>query len=141
MALAKKGAGRRAAELFAAAGPKKDGRSNLILRVMRGEYSLTITFWICCISIPLVAHLIFSRLVFPLLDPHTWYGSSIFFLWAALSLLYGAVACLGLWRSRANFTGKKAWADLAGLFAAAGAVSAVAYAAMILASWHRMLTL
>lgn len=141
MALIKKGAGRRAAELFAASVQKNNSKSNVVLKVMRGEYSLTVTFWICCISIPLAAHLVFSRLVFPILNPHTWYGSSIFILWAALSLLYGAVACLGLWRSRRNFAGKKLWADLAGLFALAGAVFTVAYAAMILISWHMMLNL
>lgn len=141
MALMKKGAGKRAAEFFAASVQKQNSKSNIILKVMRGEYSLTVTFWIWCISIPLTTHLVFSRLVFPILNPHTWYGSSIFFLWAALSILYGAVVCLGLWRSRRNFAGKKIWADIAGLLALAGAVFAVVYAAMILISWHMMLNL
>ena len=141
MASAKKGAGRRAAELFSALAPKKAQGGNLVLRVMRGELSLTVTFWIFCVSVPLVAHLLFSRVIYPILDVHTWYGSSLFIIWAALSLLYGAVACLGLWRSRKNFRGSKTWADLAGLFAAAGAAVAAAYAVMILTSWHMLLNL
>ena len=141
MAFTKKGASRRAAELFAASDPGKKQHSNIVLRIMRGELSLTVTFWICCISIPLVGHLLFSRVLFPIMDVHTWYGSSTFIIWAALSVLYAAVVCTGLWRSRKNYTGSRTIAELAGLFAVAGAAGAVAYAVMILTSWHMLLNL
>lgn len=132
-----KGAGKRAAELFAAAGGKNPDapRHNFIRRLMGGEFSLTVTFWIFCVSVPLAAHLLFTRVIFPLIDVHSWYGSTAFLIWPVLALLYGAVAGLGLWRSRAHFSGNPLWANLAGLAALLGTTGAVAYAVMMAASW------
>ena len=128
------GAGRRAAQLFNAA-ERGPSRANFVLRLLHGEFSLTVTFWIFCVSIPLTGHLLFTRLVFPLLDVHTWYGSTAFFLWPLLSVLYPAVACTGLWRSRRRFAGNPFWAQLAGLAAVLGMAGAVVYAVMMAASW------
>ena len=131
----KVGAGKRAAELFTAAGGTPAERRNIVLRLMHGEFSLTVTFWIGFVSIPLLGHLLFSRLLFPLLDVRTWYGSTAFVLWALLAVLYGAVVCLGLWRSRTRFTGKAVWAQLAALAAVLGMAGFLAYAAVMAGSW------
>ncbi|WP_418764496.1 hypothetical protein [Mailhella sp.] len=131
----KAGAGKRAAELFTASGGQNDPRSNVIRRLYRGEFSLTVTFWIFFVSVPLVGHLVFSRLILPALDPRAWYGSTAFFVWPLLTLLYAFLTCVGLWRSRARFSGNPLWPNLAGLAALLGAVGAVAYAVMIAASW------
>lgn len=138
-----KGAGRRAAELFSAAGGgngMRPERSNVIKRLMHGEFSLTITFWTFCVSIPLVGHLLFSRIVYPALDPHTWYGSTAFLAWPLLSLLYGAVAALGLWRSRTGFRGNPLWRSLAGPAAALLAAGFALYAVMMAASWFMLIS-
>ena len=132
-----KGAGRRAAELFSAAGGgngMRPERSNVIKRLMHGEFSLTITFWTFCVSIPLVGHLLFSRIVYPALDPHTWYGSTAFLAWPLLSLLYGAVAALGLLR------GNPLWRSLAGPAAVLLAAGFALYAVMMAASWFMLIS-
>lgn len=138
-----KGAGKRAAELFTAAGGK-DGtppvRSNIVKRLMHGGFSLTITFWIFFVSVPLAGHLVFSRGLYPMLNPHTWYGSTAFLAWPLLALLYGAVTCLGLWRSRAGFRGNPLWSNLAGLAALVGALGFAAYAFMMAASWFMIIS-
>lgn len=139
----KKGAGRRAAELFSASGGKTGlpaERTNLIKRLMHGELSLTITFWTFCVSIPLVGHLLFSRVIYPALDPHTWYGSTAFLAWPLLALLYGAVASLGLWRSRARFCGNPLWRSLAGPAAVVLAAGFALYAVMMAASWFMLIS-
>ncbi len=131
----KTGAGRRAAELFAAAGGGRAGRGNIVLRLLHGEFSLTVTFWIACVSIPLLGHLLFSRVALPMLDVRSWYGSTAFFLWPLLYVVYAAVACTGLWRSAGHFTGNPLWARLAALAAVLGMVGAIVYAVMVAASW------
>ena len=139
----KKGAGGRAAELFSASGGK-DGippvRNNIVKRLMHGELSLTVTFWTCCISIPLVGHLLFSRIIYPALNPHTWYGSTAFLAWPLLALLYGLIASLGLWRSRTGFHGNPLWRNLAGPAAVIFAVGFTAYAVMMAASWFMLIS-
>ena len=93
-------AGKRAAELFTAAGgDKQHAPRNIVKKLMNGEFSLTVTFWIFCVSVPLVGHLVFTRLIFPLLDLQSWHGSTAFLVWPLLALLYGLLASLGLWRS------------------------------------------
>lgn len=134
-------AGKRAAELFTAAGGGRDKpRDNFIKRLFHGGFSLTVTFWIFCVSVPLVAHLVFSRLIFPVLDVHTWYGSTIFLIWPALALLYAGVAYTGLWRSRTSFAGNPLWPNLAGLAALLGAAGAAVYAVVIVGSWFMLTT-
>lgn len=135
----RQGAGKRAAELFTAAGGnEKAPRDNFIKRLFHGGFSLTVTFWIFFVSVPLVGHLIFSRLLFPVLDVHTWYGSTVFLVWALLALLYAGVACTGLWRSRSSFSGNPLWPNLAGLAALLGAAGAVYYAFVIAGSWFML---
>lgn len=136
----KKGAGKRAAELFTAAGGTSAHRANIVRRLMNGEVPLTITFWIFCVSIPLVAHLLFSRMVFPILDVRSWYGSTVFLLWPVLTVLYAAVVGTGLWRCRSSFTGNPLWARLAGPAAVLGMAGAVVYAAMIAGSWFMLVS-
>lgn len=132
------GADKKAAQLFTAAGGQPTPRKNFVKRLLHGEFSLTITFWIFCISIPLLAHLAFSRLIFPVLDVRTWYGSTVFLLWPILTVLYAAVACTGLWRCRSRFSGNPLWPNIAGLAALLGPVGAVAYAAMLAGSWFML---
>lgn len=132
------GAGKRAAELFAAASSKTTSRSNIIHRLFHGEFSLTVTFWIFFVSIPLVGHLIFSRLLFPVLDVRTWYGATAFLAWPLLAVIYAAVTCMGLWRCRTRFAGNPLWPNLAGLAALIGAMGAVCYAVMIIGSWFML---
>ena len=86
-----KGAGKRAAELFTASGgDKQHAPRNIVKKLMNGEFSLTVTFWIFCVSVPLVGHLVFTRLLFPLLDLQSWHGSTAFLVWPLLALLYAA---------------------------------------------------
>lgn len=134
-----KGAGKRAAELFTASGgDKQHAPRNIVKKLMNGGFSLTVTFWIFCVSVPLVGHLVFTRLLFPLLDLQSWHGSTAFLVWPLLALLYGLLASLGLWRSRAHFSGNPLWANLAGLAAILGALGAAAYAVMMAASWFML---
>lgn len=137
-----KGAGKRAAELFSAAGGEHGRNSgiNFVKKLMNGGFSLTITFWIFCVSVPLAAHLLFTRVLFPLIDVRSWYGSTAFLVWPVLALLYGVVACLGLWRSRTRFSGNPLWPNLAGLAALLVALGAAAYAVMMAASWFMLVS-
>ena len=136
----KRGAGKRTAELFTASGDKPRPHANFVLRLLHGGFPLTVTFWIFFVSVPLTAHLIFSRLIFPVIDVRAWHGSTLFLVWAVLSVLYGAVVCLGLWRSREHFTGNPLWARLAGPAAVLGAAGFLFYAAMIAGSWFMLVS-
>ena len=140
MAIRSGGAGKRAAELFKAAGGSNGSapRDNFIKRLFHGGFSLTGTFWIFFVSVPLVGHLVFSRLIFPVLDVHTWYGSTVFLVWPLLALLYAGVTCTGLWRSRRTFSGNPLWPNLAGLAALLGAAGAAYYAFVIAGSWFML---
>ena len=135
------GADQKAARLFTASGGQKTPKQNFVKRLLHGEFSLTITFWIFFVSLPLVGHLLFSRIVFPLLDIHTWYGSTVLLLWPVLVIVYAAVTCLGLWRCRTRFSGNPLWPNLAGLAALLGAAGAAAYAVMMAGSWFMLSTL
>ncbi len=100
MAKTKPSNSRRAAAIFREiARGNAEKADNLILRLLRGEYSPTLTFWLFCLSIPLAADLLFSRLLFPMLDMNSTKDCSALIVWALAIALYMAIANVGLWRS------------------------------------------
>ncbi|MGN1038211.1 MAG: hypothetical protein ACI4P0_02305 [Mailhella sp.] len=136
----KKSAGKRAAELFHAAGGAKKPEGNVVLRLLHGGFSPTVTFWIFCISIPVLGHLLFSRVAFPFIDMQDWHGSTAFALWVLLSALYGTVATMGLWRSRKRFPRTNVWSRYAGLLSLLCAAGFFLYTVFAGASWFMLLS-
>ena len=90
----------RAVSLFQKAVPQK--RDNLIRRLLNGEYSLTLTFWLFCLSVPLAGDLLFSYLLFPLLDLSRAKDCTALVIWALAIAFYMLIANIGLWRSAAK---------------------------------------
>ena len=90
----------RAVSLFQKAAPQK--RDNLIRRLLNGEYSLTLTFWLFCLSVPLAGDLLFSYLLFPLLDLSRAKDCTALVTWALAIAFYMLIANIGLWRSAAQ---------------------------------------
>ena len=129
---------KRAADIFKAASghAKEQGkRPSLLLKLFRGEIKLLLTFWTFCVSLPLLGDMIFTQIVFPMLDVESAAGTAAMFLWGTFMLLYGIIACMGLWRSASRYTGPNVWAVLSKIFAVLGIGASVAYALMWYGSW------
>ena len=130
-------AGKRAADFFKKANPEsKSGKSNFIFaRCLRGELSLTITFWTFFISIPLLGWMVFSRLIFPTLDPSSNASATIMSLWIALAPTYMTLASLALWRTAKKYTGNPSIGQLARAAAILGFIGALVYAVLLCGAW------
>ena len=131
-------ASKRAADIFNAAtghAKEKAKQPSLFLKLFRGEIKLLLTFWTFCISLPLLGDMAFTQLVFPLLDVESAAGTAAMFLWGTFMLLYGVIACVGLWRSASCYTGPRVWATFSKIFAVLGIGASVAYALMWYGSW------
>lgn len=131
-------ASKRAADIFTAASDhaKESGKKpSILLKLFRGEIKLLLTFWTFCVSLPLLGDLIFTHLVFPLLDVESAVGTASMFVWGTFMLVYGIIASTGLWRSAARYAGPRHWALLARLAAVLGFAASVAYALMWYGSW------
>ena len=131
-------ASKRAADIFnAATGHAKERakQPSLFLKLFRGEIKLLLTFWTFCISLPLLGDMLFTQLIFPMLDVESAAGTAAMFLWGTFMLLYGVIASVGLWRSAGHYAGPRVWATLARLAAVLGIAASVAYALMWYGSW------
>ena len=131
-------ASKRAADIFSAASgyaKEKGKHPSLFLKLFRGELKLLVTFWTFCISLPLLGNIVFTHLVFPMLDVESAAGTAAMFLWGTFMLLYGVIASVGLWRSAGHYAGPRVWATLARLAAVLGIAASVAYALMWYGSW------
>ena len=131
-------ASKRAADIFSAAtghAKEKAKQPSLFLKLFRGELKLLVTFWTFCISLPLLGNIVFTHLVFPMLDVESAAGTAAMFLWGTFMLLYGVIASVGLWRSAGHYAGPRVWATLARLAAVLGIAASVAYALMWYGSW------
>lgn len=134
----RKNASKRAADIFnAAAGHAKESskKPSVLMKLFRGELKLLVTFWTFCVSLPLLGDIIFTQLIFPLLDVESSEGTAAMFVWGTLMLVYGVIACIGLWRSAGRYTGPSHWALLAKACAVLGIGASVAYALMWYGSW------
>ncbi|MBQ8743958.1 MAG: hypothetical protein IJZ18_02085, partial [Mailhella sp.] len=77
-------AGQRAAEIFKNASEyanKSSKQPSILLRLFRGEIKLILTFWTFFVSIPLFGDLVFTRLIFPLLEVTSAVGTASIFMW------------------------------------------------------------
>ena len=131
-------ASKRAADIFnAAVGHAKENgkKPSVLLKLFKGELKLLITFWTFCISLPLLGDLIFTQLVFPLLDVESSEGTAAMFVWGTFMMFYGIIASIGLWRSACRYVGPSHWALLAKACAVLGIGASVAYALMWYGSW------
>ena len=134
-------AGKRAAELFTAAGgDKQHAPRNIVKKLMNGEFSLTVTFWIFCVSVPpRRTPRLHPPSSFPLLDLQSWHGSTAFLVWPpARTALRPARQPRPLAQPRATFPAIPLWVNLAGLAAILGALGVAAYAVMMAASWFML---
>ena len=134
----RKNASKRAADIFnAAAGHAKESskKPSVLMKLFRGELKLLVTFWTFCVSLPLLGDIIFTQLIFPLLDVESSEGTAAMFVWGTLMLVYGVIACIGLCRSAGRYTGPSHWALLAKACAVLGIGASVAYALMWYGSW------
>lgn len=134
----RKNASSRAADIFnAAAGhaAEQSKKSSVLLKMFKGELKLIITFWIFCISLPLLGDMLFTQLIFPLLDVESAAGTAAMFMWGSFMLFYGIIACTGLWRSASRYAGPGIWALLSKAFAVLGMGASVAYGIMWYSSW------
>ena len=96
-------------------------------RLWRGEYSLGKAFWVFGILISVLWYFATKFLSMALLVLMLFLGFSgpsapagllggslfIFFVMAVLTLAYEGLVAVGVWRSAANFTGKRLYAILA----------------------------
>lgn len=131
-------ASKRAADIFSAASghaKEKSKEPSILLKLFRGDIKLLLTFWTFCISLPLLGDLIFTQLVFPLLDVESAAGTASMFVWGTFMAVYGVIASIGLWRSASRYAGPRVWAILAKLGAVVGVCAAVVYALRWYASW------
>lgn len=131
-------ASKRAADIFTAASSyakENVKKPSIILKLVQGEIKLLITFWTFCISLPLIADLIFTHLVFPHLDPANATGTAAMFVWGTFMLVYGIIASVGLWRSAGRYAGPAHWAFLARVAAVLGIAASVGYGLMWYSSW------
>lgn len=128
--------GRRAAEIFRKAAPKdfKKKEDNVILRLLNGEFSLTRTFWFFCLSIPLAGDLIFSYLLFPMLDLSRTKECMAIIIWVLAIVFYMLIANIGLWRS-ATRTPAPRMAILGKVASVLGILAAFAYAIRWYSIW------
>ncbi len=131
-------ASKRAAEIFSSASGHAKERAkapSLLLRLFRGEVPLIRTFWTFFLSLPLLGDLVFTYLIFPMLEVDSAVGTASIFMWAAFMLVYVGIMSVGVWRSASRYAGRPLWAMLAKLAAVFGAVGAVGYALMWYGSW------
>ncbi len=131
-------AGQRAAEIFKTAtdyASESSKKPSLMLKLFRGEIKLILSFWTFFVSIPLLGDLIFSQLIFPMLDVTSAVGTAAVFVWGTLMLVYGIIASIGLWRAAKVYAGPRHWAVLSQIAAVLGIAGAVAYAVMWYATW------
>ena len=134
----RKNASKRAADIFnAAADHAKESskKPSVLMKLFRGELKLLVTFWTFCVSLPLLGDIIFTQLIFPLLDVESSEGTAAMFVWGTLMLVYGVIACIGLWRSAGRYTGPSHWSLLAKACSVLGIGASVAYALMWYGSW------
>ena len=134
----RKNASKRAADIFnAAAGHAKESskKPSVLMKLFRGKLKLLVTFWTFCVSLPLLGDIIFTQLIFPLLDVESSEGTAAMFGWGTFMLAYGIIASIGLWRSACRYTGPSHWALLAKACAVLGMGASVAYALMWYGSW------
>ena len=134
----RKNASKRAADIFnAAAGHAKENskKPSVLMKLFKGELKLLVTFWTFCVSLPLLGDIIFTQLIFPLLDVESSEGTAAMFVWGTLMLVYGVIASIGLWRSAGRYAGPSPWALLAKACAVLGIGASVAYALMWYGSW------
>ena len=94
-----------------------------------------LTFWTFFISLPLLGDMVFTQFIFPMLDVESSEGTAAMFVWGTLMLVYGVIACIGLWRSAGRYTGPSHWALLAKACAVLGIGASAAYALMWYGSW------
>lgn len=130
-------ASQRAAEIFSAASShaRESGKKpSLLLRLFRGEVSLTITFWTFFVSLPLLGDLVFTHLIFPHLSVSSAVGTASIFMWAAFMLVYVSIMSVGVWRASAHAR-SALWGMLAKVGAVLGVAGAVAYLFMWYGSW------
>ena len=131
-------AGQRAAEIFKNASEyanKSSKQPSILLRLFRGEIKLILTFWTFFVSIPLFGDMVFTHLIFPMLDVTSAVGTASIFMWGTLMLVYGIVTSIGLWRASKVYAGPRHWAVLSQVAAVLGIAGSVAYAVMWYASW------
>ena len=131
-------ASKRAADIFSAAtdhAKEKAKQPSFFLKLFRGEIKLLLTFWTFFVSLPLLGDMIFTQLIFPMLDVESAAGTAAMFLWGTFMLMYGVIASVGLWRSASCYTGPRVWAMLSKIFAVLGIGASVAYALMWYGSW------
>ena len=131
-------ASKRAADIFTAASgyaKEQSKKPSLFLKLFQGEIKLLITFWTFCVSLPLLGNLIFSELIFPMLDVTSSVGTAAIFLWGSFMGVYGVIASVGLWRSAGRYAGPRVWASLAKIGAVLGVGASVLYALMWYATW------
>ena len=131
-------ASKRAADIFSAAtGYAKESskKPSILMKLFRGDIKLMLTFWTFCVTLPLLGDIIFTNLVFPHLDAASSVGTAAMFMWGTFMLVYGVIACIGLWRSADRYAGPRHWALLSKAFAVLGIGASAAYAVMWYSSW------
>lgn len=131
-------ASQRAAEIFKTASDyatQNSKQPSFLLRLFRGEIKLILTFWTFFVSIPLFGDMVFTHLIFPMLEVTSAVGTASIFMWGTLMLVYGIVTSIGLWRAAKVYAGPRHWAVLSQIAAVLGIAGAVAYAVMWYASW------
>lgn len=131
-------ASKRAADIFKAAADhaKESGKNpSVLMKLFKGELKLIITFWTFFITLPLLGDLVFTQLIFPLLDVTSSAGTAAMFVWGTFMLAYGIIASTGLWRAACRYAGPSHWALLSKACAVLGMGASVAYAVMWYSSW------
>ena len=132
-----KNAGQRAASLFKKVAPADNGGKSMhfLARFLRGELSLTITFWTFFISIPLLGWMVFSQLIFPGLDPAGKFSGLVMTLWILLAPAYMTVASVALWRAAKKPAVEPTKSKLARAAAVLGFIGAIIYAVLLCGAW------
>ena len=131
-------ASQRAAEIFKTASDyatQNSKQPSFLLRLFRGEIKLILTFWTFFVSIPLFGDMVFTHLIFPMLEVTSAVGTASIFMWGTLMMVYGIITSIGLWRAAKVYAGPRHWAVLSQIAAVLGIAGAVAYAVMWYASW------
>lgn len=129
------GAGKRAANLFTAAEALQNRKmDHIFARLFRGEVSLTLTFWTFFISIPLLAEMLFSHFLFPLVGATTTLGTLVLSLWGVVALGYMVVACVGLWRAAAHAS-TPAKTQVCRAFSVLGFIASLCYSLYLYGCW------
>lgn len=131
--------GKRAAQIFSAStkdDKKNEDAPNFFLKLFYGQYSLVKSFWLFLVSIPLLADILFSHLLFPLLDVTREKDTLALFVWVFCIAAFSILASIGVWRSAGRYQGSSLWRVLARVAASLGLCGAVGYMVLWYGIWH-----